>query len=313
MNPVLQGYWWSLQDSHMAVLARWIVLSLLVHVLLLAWSPRPRFTSDEKPVPPPLTVQLRSAPQEPAAAPVPPAPAAPEPDAVKPQPRALKKPAPPPREANPREAKPRDVPREPVIALAKPAPADPVQPVVPPPAPEPAETPPAAPVLPPLTTPPPAETDLTAFIEARRRARGEGVDTPAAETERANRAALANASMKPAAPLNFEAPKPTHSGGVFQIRRRGYDYAEFMFYGWNENFRREGPQLIEVRKGDSSDIDIAVIRKIIEIIRHHERGDFKWYSKRTGKTLTLSARARDNAGLEEFMMQEFREDLHRYR
>ena len=67
-----------------------------------------------------------------------------------------------------------------------------------------------------------------------------------------------------------------------------------------------------MRKGNNSDIDIAVIRKMIEIIRDYERGDFKWYSKRTGKTLTLSARARDNAGLEEFMMQEFREELHRY-
>ena len=86
-----------------------------------------------------------------------------------------------------------------------------------------------------------------------------------------------------------------------------------MFYGWNENFRRQGPQLIEVRKDNNSDIDIAVIRKIIEIIRVHESGDFKWYSKRTGKTITLSARTRDNSGLEDYMMQEFYEELHRYR
>ena len=86
-----------------------------------------------------------------------------------------------------------------------------------------------------------------------------------------------------------------------------------MFYGWNPDFRRETPQLIEVRKDNNSDIDIAVIRKIIEIIRNYERGDFSWYSKRTGKSLTLSARARDSAGLEDFMMQEFSEELHRYR
>ena len=84
-----------------------------------------------------------------------------------------------------------------------------------------------------------------------------------------------------------------------------------MFYGWNQNFRRSVPQMIEVRKGGNSDIDIAVVRKIIEIIRDYERGDFQWYSKRSGKNLTLSARARDNSGLEDFMMQEFYEDLHR--
>ena len=62
---------------------------------------------------------------------------------------------------------------------------------------------------------------------------------------------------------------------------------------------------IEVRKGSNSDIRIAVVRKMIAIIREYEQEDFLWESQRLGRSLTLSARARDNAGLEDFMMREF--------
>jgi hypothetical protein len=64
-----------------------------------------------------------------------------------------------------------------------------------------------------------------------------------------------------------------------------------------------------VRKGENSDIRIAVVRKMIGIIREHESGEFLWESHRLGKQLTLSARARDNAELESFMMQEFFYDV----
>ena len=50
---------------------------------------------------------------------------------------------------------------------------------------------------------------------------------------------------------------------------------------------------------------IAVVRRMIAIIRQHEPGDFVWESQRLGRNLTLSARPADQAGLEEFMLQEF--------
>lgn len=277
-------------------IAIWVMVSLLVHVALLLWTPRLQKPKTEEPAPPPLMAYLRPAPQ-------PATPSVPEmPPRVTPPPPAPRAPAPQPRQ-------PSIKPPAPVIALTKPAtPEQPAVFTVPK-----AEPPPLA-RIPQLTTLPPAEADLSAYIAAQKRARGElPADAPSAETERANRGALSSAALKPSAPLTFESKPQTPSGGVFQIRRRGYDYAEFMFYGWNQNFRRAVPQMIEVRKGDHSDIDIAVIRKIIEIIRDYERGDFSWYSKRTGKNLTLSARARDNSGLEEFMMQEFYDELHRYR
>jgi hypothetical protein len=177
-------------------------------------------------------------------------------------------------------------------------------------------------VLPPQPQEPPiarapAEGDLATYVEARRRARTEAAPsaTPAeASSEsaaeapptedanaRANRIAAANLGVgrKPA----FGSAPP--GGGIFGIQRMTYDYAEFIFYGWNKDIRRNSSQLIEVRKGSAPDIRIAVVRRMISIIREHEQGDFIWESVRLGRNITLSARARDNAGLEEFMMREF--------
>ena len=99
--------------------------------------------------------------------------------------------------------------------------------------------------------------------------------------------------------------EPKNSGGIFQIRRLGYDDAEFTFFGWSKDIRRRTSQKFEVRKGDNSDIRVAVVRRIIEIIRDYEQEDFSWNSQRLGRVIVLSARPSDNAGLEEFMMQEF--------
>ena len=288
MSALLDDYRLRRDGVTIPTIAIWIVLSLLLHIALLLWMPRMRTPVGEPPEPPPLSVVLQSAPIAPTPPRVTPPPQATRPPVARPPPRIVKTPAP-------------------VIAL-KPTPERPAAFAVPK-----AEPPPLA-QIPQITEAPPTETDLAAYIEARRRARGElPAETPSSAAAGANRGALSSAVLKQSPPISFASKSPTSSGGVFEIRRRGYDYAEFMFYGWNENFRRDALQLIEVRKGDNSDIDIAVIRKMIEIIRNYERGDFTWYSKRRGRSLTLSARARDNSGLEEFMMQEFYEELHRYR
>ena len=100
-------------------------------------------------------------------------------------------------------------------------------------------------------------------------------------------------------------------GGIFHIQRLGYDYAEFLFFGWNKDIRRNTQQLIEVRKGGNRDIRIAVVRRMIAIIREYEQEDFVWESQRLNRNVTLSARARDSSGLEEFMLREFFEDPRR--
>jgi len=97
-------------------------------------------------------------------------------------------------------------------------------------------------------------------------------------------------------------------GGIFEIKRMNYDDAAFEFFGWNNEMGRKTPQLIEVRKGGNSDMRIAVVRKMIAIIRQHSKEDFVWHSPRRDSDLVLSARLSDNAALENFLIHEFFDD-----
>ncbi len=97
------------------------------------------------------------------------------------------------------------------------------------------------------------------------------------------------------------------SGGIFQIERLGIDSADFKFSGWNRDIKHS-PQNIEVRRGNNADIRLAVVRKMIAIVRESESGDFQWESHKLRRWVTLSARAQDNAGLEDFMLREFFDD-----
>jgi hypothetical protein len=151
------------------------------------------------------------------------------------------------------------------------------------------------------------------MIEARRRARGESSATvpPSAPSEsataedenaRRDRIRAANMGTNRQQVFGYD---PNRGGGVFQLGRVNYDTADFLFFGWNKDIKRKIMQTIEVRRDNNPDIRIAVVRKMISIIREYERGDFVWDSQRLGRSLTLSARPADNAGLEDFMMREF--------
>jgi hypothetical protein len=192
-----------------------------------------------------------------------------------------------------------------VIALKTPSAAPPQSTV---PAPTPTVTAPAPPR-------PPGSGDFAADLEARRRARGDSpaaappapfsvANAPAAEDDkaRANRVAAANLATQRRQTFGYD---PSQGGGLFQIMRIGFLDAEFVFFGWNKEIRRNTKQVIEVAKGNNADTRIAVVRKMIAIIREYEQEDFLWESQRLGRSLWLSARARDNAGLEQFLMQEF--------
>jgi len=262
-----------------------LALSVLVHALALwQWMPQLNRPSDDtvlREKTGPLIVRLAPPPRPPRARPArratPPRPAV-----------RLPAPAPAPK------AVPR--PRPPVLALEKPA----------------AQSAPKAPAAP--SAPPPSAADLMAYVEAQRRSRG--IAPPAAPAPapapprpavaedanaRANRIAAANLGLD-RAPVFGERKR---GGGIFEIQRMGYDSAEFLFFGWNREIRRNTSQVIEVRKGGNSDIRMAVVRRMIEIIRDHEKADFIWESPRLGRNVTLSARQRDTAGLEDFLMQEF--------
>jgi hypothetical protein len=63
--------------------------------------------------------------------------------------------------------------------------------------------------------------------------------------------------------------------------------------------------VIEVRVKPGEDMDLAIVRSMIELIRGHYRGDFLWESRRLGRVVTLSAAPADTAQLEEFLLREF--------
>jgi hypothetical protein len=183
---------------------------------------------------------------------------------------------------------------------------------------------PVAPKVPAPTAPAPVapraapDGDLASYIDAKRQARAESApsapsaggpsSTQPAEDEnaRANRIAAANLGTDRTPTFGAD-----RGGGIFSIQRISYDYAEFLFFGWNKDIRRNTTQLIEVRKGANSDIRLAVVRRMIVIIREHENADFVFESRRLGRNVTLSARPRDTAGLEDFMMREFFGDANR--
>ena len=165
--------------------------------------------------------------------------------------------------------------------------------------------------------PPPPSDDLASFIEARRRAREPApasapsqASPPAppadSEQERRNRIVADNLGLNRTPSFGAERK---HGGGIFQVQRIGYNDAEFFFFGWNKAISRNSQQMIEVRRGDNPSTELAVVRRMIAIIREHEQGDFVWQSQRLGRDVSLSARMSDNAGLEDFLMREFFSDV----
>ena len=264
-----------------------LVLSLLVHVAAI-WvflEQRPKLLPgmEQNDVSVPMSVQLATAPESRP----PPAPAASTP--------------PPPAPASaPRRPPPRPVtrPRVPPILAAIPGvPSTERVPML------------APPVAPPVISPPPQEMagDLSSYIASQRQARGEAPAAPSANPAddreaRRDRAIAANLASSNS-PTFYGEPK--NSGGVFQVTFIGYDDAEFTFFGWNKEIRRRASQKIDVRRGDNPNIRIAIVRKMISIIREYEQEDFSWRSERLGHTVTLSARQQDTAALEDFLMRDF--------
>lgn len=256
-------------------------LSLLVHALLVAIPARQPAEPPPAPqAPPPLTVRLT--PPEPA--PVE-APRAPEPARVEaPPPPVAPPPVARPPVSEPKPAPPRREPRPP--------------PVVRQPSPQPAPEPPLPVPEPPPRAPGPPPVDMLAAIEARREAR---------------RAAESASPMPPVEKPPEDAVTRnlrTLSGsegvsGVFQVLRKGVRTGEFAFNGWLPEASSQWRQVIEVDAGPGGDVELALARGMIKVIRTHYTGDFNWDSRRLGRIVVLSARPEDNAGLEDFLMREF--------
>ena len=152
---------------------------------------------------------------------------------------------------------------------------------------------------------PPAQGDFLSFVQANRRARG------VAESAQDNAEVDFNtkiAANLPGSARGVAAQMPIRGGGMFQMKRMTYDDAAFEFFGWNTEMGRRTPQLIEVRKGTNPNMQIAVVRRIIAIIRQYSKEDFTWDSGRHGRVVTLSARPADTAALEQYLLHDMFDD-----
>lgn len=150
---------------------------------------------------------------------------------------------------------------------------------------------------------PPEEVDMADYIAKRRAARGAPSEEPAVESEaaRGTRNALANIA---AANGRSRGDDRNETGGVFSVTNKSFSSAELKFRGWNPNFKRRWLQQVAVELGGEKDIETAIVKKMIELIRKEKTGDFDWDSHRLQRVVKMSARVQDTAELEAFLFKE---------
>lgn len=245
----------------------WIGISLLLHALVIGLSPKQPSALAPGPIAhsPMNVVILPPAEQKTEPAPTP------VPDTVAAAPAPVQRPTTPTKRVTPPEPAP-------ITAKSTTEPAP-------------------LPIPPPIPAPP---VDMMAAIEQRRAQRR------AQEAQSARGPPSTGPPAEDAAARNLASLSGREGvGGVFQIMRIGSRSAEFAFNGWRPDARSRWREVIEVDVGNNSSIQIAVIRRMIALIRTHYTGDFHWESHRMGKVIVLSARPEDNTALEDFMYREF--------
>lgn len=220
---------------------------------------------------------------------------------TKPQPISKPTPTITPEKAKPKPApaarsKPAPARQTPTVSKAKPSPTPKQETIVPP--------------VQATMQPPAPQEDMSSMIAkkqaqraAQRAADAPPTDNPAAEEsegDRANRIARANIAGAQGATSG----QKDDGGGVFDIKNKTYRSADLKFRGWNGNFKRTWSQQVTVERGDNPDIETAVVKKMIELIRKEKPGDFVWESHRLGRNVPLSARPADEAELFAFLLKE---------
>ena len=251
-----------------------VALSLVLHAVLYVLIPKHIETDG---VPPqvaqgPLEVRLSQSP--PPAAPA----AAPTPQAATPH---------PPRRTI--MAIPTLKPTAPSFAVEQPAPPSPLTPVQP------------------TATEQPSMMAMVEAARERRRLAEEAIGQEnavgRANSREQSQEEIRNANIN----RNLQTLKPQRDGtnGVFQILHKGHRGAEFAFRGWTTDERASVRQVYEVDAGQGGDVELATVRKMIEIIRTHYKDKFNWESHRLGRVIQLSARIEDSTSLETFLVREF--------
>lgn len=212
---------------------------------------------------------------------------------------------PPPQPEKPKIEEPKPAPKSPPLPAQTPpsrtqtkpkAAEKPIKPKAPIPAKEVAKT----------KAQPPADapSDLSEYInQSKARRRAEGLfDTPdsapATTTKQLSADEIRMANIR----RNLQNPG---TSGIFQIIRIGPRTAEFSFRAWTTGQSNPRLQTVHVEAGSDGNVELAIIRRMIQLIREHYKEDFNWESHRLHRVVVLSAREKDTAGLEEFLMREF--------
>jgi hypothetical protein len=245
-----------------------VALSVLLHALLIVTLPARKHTLHTiGGAPPPMQVTLD-------------APRAAEAE-IEPQPSAVPT---PPRATPPR---PRVLAsREP---SKRPAPPLPPEEAIPPP---------------PPPQPPPPQFDMAALIAARQ-AQKRAAEAAAARGPEGPTDPSPSDSATASINRNLQTLGPDEGvGGLFQILRKGSLSGEFSFDGYRPDRNRRWREVIEVQAGADGDIDKAMVRRMIELIRTYYSGDFNFRSQRLGRVVVKSARPEDQADLEQFLLLE---------
>ena len=161
------------------------------------------------------------------------------------------------------------------------------------------------PVAPPPVAHSAPPTDLASYINAARaRRQAAEISDERANTETMSNPRPLSADEKRMANIRRNL-QPEGTSGVFQIITMGVRTARFSFRGWTTDYNNSRREVIEVDAGLSGDVERTIIRRMIELIRKHFKGDFNWESHHLNRVVVLSARLEDNEGLEEFLMIEF--------
>lgn len=162
--------------------------------------------------------------------------------------------------------------------------------------------------VPPVVAPmqPPPEQDVSEMIakaRARRAAANPTPAEPAAETDAERGLRIAKANIAGAQGRSNGADRDD-TGGVFTILSQTSHSADVRFKGWNANFKRNWSQQVHVEQGAEMDIETAIVKQMIVVIRKEKTGDFQWDSHRLGRVVNMSARKEDEAELTAFLMKE---------
>ena len=147
-------------------------------------------------------------------------------------------------------------------------------------------------------------TDMASYVKAMQ-AKRQSADAVAAQI---NAEAAARERGPTEAQLRDERIKRNlkyGTNGIFEITSLGQRNATFAFRGWTNDYSASQRRFYEVEASGGQDVRLVMIRRMIALIREHYDGNFNWESHRLGRSVVLSARLEDSAGLEDFLMMEF--------